>query len=138
MRCYSSQIHERAGGTLGVAYHRKNSTVTFIYGRGGQNLWLNRRRRCHPRCPRPSLLHPAPGRWAIGTPPPPLRQQSGRKEGNLLFNDALNTFHLRLYGVRHMVEDHSESERGNPLPPHGLLFRISSKGSFICIIPPTG
>ena len=26
-----------------------------------------------------------------------------RKEGNVLFNDALNTFYLRLYGVRHMV-----------------------------------
>ena len=62
----------------------------------------------------------------------------GRKEGNILFNDALNTFYLRLYGVRHMVEDHSESERGNPLPPYGLLFPTSSKGSFICIIPQTG
>ena len=29
----------------------------------------------------------------------------GRKEGNVLFNDALNTFYLRLYGVRHMVND---------------------------------
>ena len=57
------------------------------------------------------------------------------KEGNVLFNDALNTFYLRLYGVRHMVKDHSDSERGNPLPPHGLLFPISSKGSFICTIP---
>ena len=48
-----------------------------------------------------------------------------RKEGNVLFNDALNTFHLRLYGVRHMVKDHSDSERGNPLLPHGLLFPIN-------------
>ena len=40
------------------------------------------------------------------------------KEGNVLFNDGLNTFYLRLYGVRHMVKDHSGSERGNPLPPH--------------------
>ena len=47
----------------------------------------------------------------------------------------LNTFYLWLYGVRHMVKDHSDSERGNPLQPHGLLFPISSKGSFICIIP---
>ena len=39
------------------------------------------------------------------------------KEGNVLFNDALNTFYLRLYGIRHMVKDHSEnSETGNPLP----------------------
>ena len=51
----------------------------------------------------------------------------GRKEGNVLFNDALNTFYLRLYGVGHMVKNHSDSERGNPLPPHGLLFPISSK-----------
>ena len=29
----------------------------------------------------------------------------------------------------------SDSERGNLLPPHGLLFPISSKGSFICTIP---
>ena len=29
-----------------------------------------------------------------------------RKEGNVLFNDALNTFYLRLYGVAHMVKDH--------------------------------
>ena len=51
----------------------------------------------------------------------------GRKEGNVLFNDALNTFYLRLYyGVRHMVKDHLDSERGNPLPPHGLLFSIDS------------
>ena len=61
----------------------------------------------------------------------------GRKEGNVLFNDALNTFYLRLYGVKHIVNDHSDSERGNLLPPHGLLFPISSKGSFICIIPLT-
>ena len=55
-----------------------------------------------------------------------------------LFNDALNTFYLRLYGVRHMVRDHSDSEKGNPLPPHRLLFTINSKGSFICTIPQTG
>ena len=33
------------------------------------------------------------------------------KEGNVLFNDALNTFYLRLYGVGHMVKYHSDSER---------------------------
>ena len=60
-----------------------------------------------------------------------------RKEGMVLFNDALNTFDLRLYGVRHMVKDHSESERGNLLPPHGLPFPVSSKDSFICTIPQT-
>ena len=61
--------------------------------------------------------------------------QEGGKEGNVLFNEKLNTLYLRLHGVGHMVTDHSDSERGNLLPPHGLLFLISSKGSFICTIP---
>ena len=60
------------------------------------------------------------------------------RERNIKFNDALNTFYLRLYGVRHMVKDHSDSEKGNPLPPHGLLLSINSKGSFICTIPQRG
>ena len=73
--------------------------------------------------------YPLKDRWGRG----------GRKEGNVLFNDALDTFYLRLYGVRHiMVKEQSDSERGNPLPPHGLLFPNSSKGSFICIVPQTG
>ena len=33
-----------------------------------------------------------------------------RKEGNVLFNYAVNTFYLRLYGARRMVKDHSDSE----------------------------
>ena len=32
-------------------------------------------------------------------------------KGSVLFNDALNTLYLRLYSVRHMVKDHSDSER---------------------------
>ena len=64
--------------------------------------------------------------------------QRSERERNVLFNDALNTFYLRLYGVRHMVKDHSDSEKGNPLPPHRLLLSINSKGSFICTIPQTG
>ena len=67
-----------------------------------------------------------------------VKHSSMVEEGNVLFNDALNTFYLWLYGIRHMVKDHSDSERENPLPPHGLLFPISSKGSFICTIPQTG
>ena len=63
---------------------------------------------------------------------------SSYSERNVLLNDALNIFYLRLYGVRHMVKDHSDSERGNPLPPHRLLLSINSKGSFICTIPQTG
>ena len=34
-----------------------------------------------------------------------------------------------------MVKEHSDSEKGNPLLPHRLLFPINSKGSFICTIP---
>ena len=64
--------------------------------------------------------------------------ESRRKEGIVLFNDALNTFYLWLYGIIHMVKYHSDSEKGNLLPPHRLLFPINSKGSFICTIPQTG
>ena len=60
------------------------------------------------------------------------------RERNVLFNDALNTFYQWLYGVRHIVKDHSDSEKGNPHPPHRLLLSINSKGSFICTIPQTG
>ena len=63
-----------------------------------------------------------------------VQLMEGRNE-MFLFNDALNTFYLRLYGVRHMVKDHSDSEKGNLLPPHRLFFPINSKGSFICTIP---
>ena len=87
--------------------------------------------RCEPNTyPTISRSH---NNYAIGAG---AMQQS--RERNVLFNDALNTFYLRLYGVRHMVKDHSDSERGNPLPPHRLLLSINSKGSFICTIPQTG
>ena len=49
-----------------------------------------------------------------------------------MFYLMMHTTHfiLWLYGAEHMVKDHSDSKRGNPLLPlHGLLFRISSKGS---------
>ena len=73
-----------------------------------------------------------------GNPLPPHGLLFPIRERNVLFNDALNTFYLRLYGVRHVIKDHSDSDRGNPLPPHRLLLSISSKGSFICTIPQTG
>ena len=62
--------------------------------------------------------------------------KEGRKEMFYLTTHSTH-FILRLYGVGHMVKDHSDSKRGNPLPPHGLLFPINSKGSFICIIAQT-
>ena len=72
---------------------------------------------------------------SVSTPYTCILFVSFRKEGSVLFNDALNTFYLWLYGIGHMVKDHSDSERGNPLLPHGLFFPINSKGSFICTIP---
>ena len=51
-----------------------------------------------------------------------------KEEGNVLFNDALNTFYLRLYD---MVKDYLDKEKGNLLLPHWLFFPISSKDSFI-------
>ena len=44
-----------------------------------------------------------------------IKQPGKERERNVLFNDALNTFYLRLYGVRPMVKDHSDNE------PHRLL-----------------
>ena len=49
---------------------------------------------------------------------------AGSKEGNVLFNDALNTLYLRLYGVKHREKYHSDSERGNPLPSFRLTARV--------------
>ena len=51
-----------------------------------------------------------------------VTEREGRKEGNVLFNDALNTFYLRLYGVRHMVKDHSDSERKPAATTWATLF----------------
>ena len=34
--------------------------------------------------------------------------KEGRKEGNILFNDALKPLYLQLYGIGHTVKDHSE------------------------------
>ena len=48
------------------------------------------------------------------------------RERNVLFNDTLNTFYLRLFGIRLMIKDHSDSEKGNLLP-HRLLFPRGKK-----------
>ena len=58
----------------------------------------------------------------------PYMRLSGKKEGHLLLNDALNIYYLRIYDIRHMIKGHSRSERGNPLPPNRLfLVPINSK-----------
>ena len=44
----------------------------------------------------------------------------GIQEGSVLFNDTLNTFS---YGYMAAADN----ERGNPLLPHGLLFRLAAR-----------
>ena len=53
-------------------------------------------------------------------------REEGRKEMFYLTTHSTH-FILRLYGVGDMVKDHLDSERGNPLLPHGLLLPINSK-----------
>ena len=49
-----------------------------------------------------------------------------RKEGNIVFNDALNTFYL--YGVRYNVKYHTDSKRGNLLLPlRGYSFLLMAR-----------
>ena len=76
----------------------------------------------------------------------PDREASGDSFGNPLANPLVDlslvcirkemfylTMHSTHFICSYMVKDHSDSKRGNTLPPlHGLLFLISSKGSFIC------
>ena len=46
----------------------------------------------------------------------PFRRTAVNVAQSFQLNDAFNTFYLRLYGVGHMVKDHLDSERENPLP----------------------
>ena len=58
-----------------------------------------------------------------------LTMNEGRKEGRKeVF--YLTTHSTHLVRVGHMVKDHSDSERGDLLPPHGILFLINSKVLF--------
>ena len=50
-----------------------------------------------------------------------------RKEGNVLFNDALNTFYLRLYGVGHMVKDHQIAREETRCRHMGYSFRLAAR-----------
>ena len=58
------------------------------------------------------------------------QNKEGRKEMFYLTTHSTH-FILRLYGKELL------SERGNPLPSHGLLFPINSKGNFMCRIAHT-
>ena len=45
----------------------------------------------------------------------------------ILFNDAFNTFYLRLYGVGHMVKDHSDTEREETRCCPSYFFRVPAR-----------
>ena len=114
--CHTTSICDLESKTQTVKIENKTMNKCFILFNDTLNTF------CLPEVDVPPLSNVLKvNRWS---------GKEGRKE-MFLFNDALNTF----YGVRHMVKDHSDSVRGNPLLPHGLLFLISSKGSFICTIP---
>ena len=57
-------------------------------------------------------------------------RKEGRKEGNVLFNDKLNTFYLRLYGITHMVKDHSDREETHSCHI-GYSFRLAARVLYI-------
>ena len=57
------------------------------------------------------------------------RGRGGRELGITILYLTTQSTHF-IYG--YMTSDHSDSKRGNPLPPlHGLLFAFSRKGSII-------
>ena len=70
-----------------------------------------------------------------------FRLQVQREKEREMFYLTTHSTHF-IYGYMAsdiiMVKDHSDSEKGNPLPPHMLLLSINSKGSFISTIPQTG
>ena len=88
-------------------------TVKWLWNKCGQNCSSNQRQYL-------DLLHPI---WICAW----YICQILCKEGDVLFNDTLNTFYLQLYSIRHMVKDHSDSKRGNLLPPHRLLIPIAAR-----------
>ena len=56
-----------------------------------------------------------------------LEMQLKYKEENISFNVTHNTFYLRLYGVGHMVKDHSAREEARCRPFMGYSFRLATR-----------
>ena len=48
------------------------------------------------------------------------------QEGKILFNDTLNTFYLRLYGVDHRVKDHLAREETHFHHNMGYSFQLTA------------
>ena len=61
------------------------------------------------------------------TTAPKTSKESNRKEGNVLFNVALNTFYLQLYGDGHMVKDHSDRREETCCRHKGYSFRLTAR-----------
>ena len=53
--------------------------------------------------------------------------KENKERRNVLFNDALNTFYLRFYGVGHMLKDHSDSETETRCRHMGYSFRLATR-----------
>ena len=62
--------------------------------------------------------------------------ERGRKE--VFYLTTHSTHFIYGYMASDIIKYYTDSEIGNPLQPHGLLFPISTNGSFICTIPQTG
>ena len=60
------------------------------------------------------------------------------REREMFYLTTHSTHFIYGYMASDMVKDHSDSDKGNPLPPHRLLLSINSKGYFICTITQTG
>ena len=56
-----------------------------------------------------------------------IARKEGRKEGNILVNNTLNTFYLPLYGIRHMVKDHTYSEETHSCHYMGYSFSLAAR-----------
>ena len=54
-------------------------------------------------------------------------RKEGRSKGNVLFKDALNTFYLQLYCVRHIVKDHSDTRDESRCRHKVCSFRLAAR-----------
>ena len=68
-----------------------------------------------------------PSKWLVNTESVAMRRchlLEERKEGNVyvLFNEALNTFYLWLYFVKHMIKEHSGRKEMFYLTMHSTHF----------------
>ena len=64
---------------------------------------------------------------SLNSPSGPSRLPYKSKEGNVLFNDVLNTFYLWLYGVVYMVNDNSAREETCCHHNMGYSFQLEAR-----------